>query len=452
MTAGGVATATSPRRTRRWALVRGVAVLPYVAWSLTLDLLAAVLWPPALLGALIIGRAPAWWRRLAWLTVRTAARTRAFSWLLTEARPGTAGSRASVVLQPPPVARLPRRSLLARLLLAPWWLALRWVMGWLGRVLALAAWVSRVVVGRDPRALRALRFTQQAYCSDADAYLLLLAPGRPRLPEPDPRLRAGAQVGAEYPPLPRWRRRVGFAALGVEAGAFMLAGSALVAKDAVAVEFFADCLVQGFIPLTGIYIVAQTGPLQLEQFGLHVLHPWRSLGWAVAMIATALLIAGSLALLIGPFLAAQDSSGDALVPDGAGLGWTIGFVALATVIAPLFEEFFYRGIVFQAFRGTGTWAAAVGSSFAFALAHFDFNPIAVADRTAIGIGLCWLFARTGRLLPGMFAHSINNAVVVPLEIGWTVEIALVLPVSLLCIALAVKRLSRHTGTWAPVET
>lgn len=441
------------RRPRRRALLRGVTVLPAFVHVLLLRVLAGLLLPVAWLSVVTFGRPPRWWRRFAWRVTRRGARTRAYAWLLTDVAPRRPAP--SLVVHEPPATPFRRRTSVLWPLGVPWWLLLRYLTGVLAWLLATASWLCRISVARHPERLRAAQWTLQAFATDLDCRVLLLVPGRVRLPEPDPRLRVGAAPDAlgDHAPLPPFTRRLGWIAIAVDlVGGLLVSslfyGSGGDAEDIVVVIFVADVAIQVLGPYLGIYLASQTGPLSVAQFGLHVLRPLRSLGWAVTLIALYAVLLLALLLLVLPF-AADDGGG--IVPDGASTAWTIAFVGLGTVVAPMFEEFFYRGFMFQALRqGRGTWAAAGISSFAFAAAHFEFSPFALADRALIGIGLCWLFARTGRLLPGMFAHSINNAIVIPLVIGWDWQIAIVLPASLAVIALIAAVVSHRRGEWAPL--
>ncbi len=440
----------TPRRTRWRALVRGISVLPALVVLVVLRAVALLLWLPAWVATLVLGRAPRWWRRLAWIVVTRAARTRAYVWLLTDRPP----RRSTVTLRPPP-AEVSRRSALARLVAAPWYLLLRYLTAVFAGLFAVAAWLCLVLARRHPARLRAAQWTAQAFATDLDCWLLLVSPARPRVPEPDPRLRPGARPGRDYAPLPPWTRRVGWVAVGVDLVGVMIisslfVGASLGVEPALWIVLLADLAIQFIGPYLAIYLASQSGPLTVAQFGLHAIRPLRSLGWAVVLVAIAGVVLFALAMLVGPFAAATEDGGG-IVPDDASTTWTIVFVAIGTVVAPIFEEFFYRGFVFQALRERrGTWGAAVISSVGFAAAHFDFDPVALANRALIGVGLCWLFARTGRLLPGMFAHSINNAIVIPLLIGWDWQIAIVLPASLAIIALLATIVSRRRGEWTPV--
>jgi membrane protease YdiL (CAAX protease family) len=445
-------------RTRRSALLRGFTLLPGLLVLVVLRLACLLAWPVAAAWVLLVARAPPWWRTLAGRTLRRATRQRAHAWLLSDVRAGRTPHPVAVQV-PAPGAGVSRRSLLARIALAPAGFVARWVLGGFAVSAAAGAWVCLVVARRHPAGLRRLQHRVLALCGDLDAYALLLVPARPRLPEVDPRLAVGGVAFVDHPPLPPWPRRMGRMAVGIDAfcgvvvvgavaGSF--AGAGVDLDHDVAAVLALDLLIQTLAPVMGFYLAASEAPLTVAQLGLHVLRPWRSALLAFGLIGSSAVVLASLGALALP-LAGDTSDGGGLIPDGASLGWTIVFIGLATVVAPVFEETFYRGILFQGLRaGRGTWTAAVISSVAFACAHLDFSPVALIDRSLIGIGLCYLLARTGRLLPGMFAHSINNAVVVPLTIGWTWQVPLVVVVSLLLVLLLAALASRLRGAWDPV--
>jgi membrane protease YdiL (CAAX protease family) len=101
---------------------------------------------------------------------------------------------------------------------------------------------------------------------------------------------------------------------------------------------------------------------------------------------------------------------------------TIGLAGVALfvcVIAPICEEFFFRGFIFGvlrrmrvvvAGRDIGTWVAAVITGILFGLSHTgsalsqDLVPLGF-----FGFVLCILRWRTGSLYPCMALHSLNNA-------------------------------------------
>lgn len=83
------------------------------------------------------------------------------------------------------------------------------------------------------------------------------------------------------------------------------------------------------------------------------------------------------------------------------------FVVIAVVFAPLFEEIFFRGFVHRGLRNSwGWWPAALTSAAVFSLAHFQitvFVPIFV-----LGVGLAWVYERTGSLWTSIAMHAVFN--------------------------------------------
>ncbi|MCW2996819.1 MAG: family intrarane metalloprotease [Solirubrobacterales bacterium] len=447
-----------PFRLRRRVLLRGLTLLPGLGVLVLLRVLTSLLWPVAALWILAVARTPHWWRSLAGRTLARATRQRAHAWLLTDARSGAAPP-AVPVAAPALGSHLPRRSLLARILLSPLYLLGRWTLGAFATVFAAFAWVCLLAAGRHPARVRRAQYRVLALCGDIDTYLLLLVAARPLLPEVDPRLAPAGARTADHMALPPWPRRTGRLAVGLDlfcglivvgaVGGLIGAAGADLSEDLAAILAL-DLLIQTLAPLMGFYLAASEAPLTVAHLGLHVLRPWRSAAAAFGLIGGYVVLLLALGALALPF-AAQTSGDNGLVPDGTSLGWTLAFLALATVIAPVFEEIFYRGIMFQALRaGRGTWTAAVVSSVFFAVAHLEFDPVALIDRSLIGIGLCYLFARTGRLLPGMFAHSINNAIVTPLAIGWTWQTPIVVVASLLAVLALAAVVSSRRGAWNPM--
>ncbi|MGO9588007.1 MAG: lysostaphin resistance A-like protein [Limisphaerales bacterium] len=82
--------------------------------------------------------------------------------------------------------------------------------------------------------------------------------------------------------------------------------------------------------------------------------------------------------------------------------------AFAVVLAPVAEEFIFRGMLYPFVKQLG-WPrlAWVGVSFAFALIHDDaatFVPLLV-----LALALTWLYEKTDNLLAPIAAHSLFNA-------------------------------------------
>lgn len=85
------------------------------------------------------------------------------------------------------------------------------------------------------------------------------------------------------------------------------------------------------------------------------------------------------------------------------------FVVLAVVMAPLFEEVFFRGFLFRGFAESWGWFwGAVASGVIFALAHLQLD-VAV-PLFALGFVLAWVYHRTGSLWTSIALHAVFNGV------------------------------------------
>jgi len=91
-------------------------------------------------------------------------------------------------------------------------------------------------------------------------------------------------------------------------------------------------------------------------------------------------------------------------------------VILAVVIlAPIAEEVFFRGVVFNAWlREGGRRWAFIGSSALFALIHASV--VALLPIFLLGLALAWTYQRTGNLLAPIAMHAMVNGVSVALAL------------------------------------
>jgi uncharacterized protein len=102
---------------------------------------------------------------------------------------------------------------------------------------------------------------------------------------------------------------------------------------------------------------------------------------------------------------------------GASHGATLVALGVMSVfIAPLLEEWFFRGVLFRALRQAlgnrtplaSSALAVVVSAVLFALAHGE--PLQFAGLAFLGIVLAVLVERTRRLVPSVITHASFNAV------------------------------------------
>ena len=85
----------------------------------------------------------------------------------------------------------------------------------------------------------------------------------------------------------------------------------------------------------------------------------------------------------------------------------LSFVSMC-VLAPIAEEFVYRGIAFGCLKRFGVSFAAVSSSLLFGLAHA--NPEQISYAFVFGLVLCAVTSRTGNLKTAIIMHFINNLI------------------------------------------
>jgi uncharacterized protein len=118
--------------------------------------------------------------------------------------------------------------------------------------------------------------------------------------------------------------------------------------------------------------------------------------------------------------------------------------ALTCVIAPICEEFLFRGFIFTALRSwRGPWSAAILTGLAFGAVHVLSAPVVyLVPLAALGFGLCLLYWRTGSLYPCIAAHSLNNSLAFGSLEGWGWQIPVLMVASLTAIGLLALTLIR----------
>jgi uncharacterized protein len=89
-----------------------------------------------------------------------------------------------------------------------------------------------------------------------------------------------------------------------------------------------------------------------------------------------------------------------------------GFALLSCFIAPIAEEFFFRGFMFRAIaeRVHPIWAALITGSV-FGVIHLAGSPVtSVVVLSIFGVALCLVLWRTGSLIPCIMLHAFNNSI------------------------------------------
>jgi len=109
---------------------------------------------------------------------------------------------------------------------------------------------------------------------------------------------------------------------------------------------------------------------------------------------------------------------------------------LTCVVAPICEEFLFRGFIFTALRNwRGTLPAALITGLVFGGVHAGSAPtLDIVPLAALGFGLCLLYRYSGSLYPSIVAHSLNNSLAFASLENWSWQLPVLLVGALLAIA------------------
>lgn len=127
-----------------------------------------------------------------------------------------------------------------------------------------------------------------------------------------------------------------------------------------------------------------------------------------------------------------------------GTGLLLLSALLTCVIAPICEEFLFRGFIFSALSNwKGPWPAALITGALFGGIHAGSAPaVDLVPLGVFGFGLCLLYRYSGSLYPCIAAHSLNNSLAFgSLESwGWQIPVLMVAALALIALfALALMR-------------
>jgi uncharacterized protein len=254
--------------------------------------------------------------------------------------------------------------------------------------------------------------------------------------------------GVERPPRPegpRWKPWMAWAALvaafaGALVGALVIgaigsaAGSSF-AHPSPAVNISATIVQDlSFIGAALLFASISGRPLP-EQFGLRPTRFWPAVGWMAVAFAAFYVFTLVWVAILGV------SPDDTKLPDELGVkDSTYALLAVAflvAVVAPIAEEFFFRGFFYGALRNwKGPWPAAVLTGLVFGSIHLGSAEAAFLLPLAFfGFSLCLLRERTGSLYPGIALHCANNSLAFGVSQHWSWEIPVLFACALGLISL-----------------
>jgi membrane protease YdiL (CAAX protease family) len=255
----------------------------------------------------------------------------------------------------------------------------------------------------------------------------------------------------DIPPWPAWTAPAAIVAgfvLGIAAGIIVgivakTSGSS-ISNPSPAVSLIGDVLFDAGFVAAAVYFARLGSRIRPSDFG------FRPVRWATA-IATVLAAGLSYYVITAIYATLLKFHGNEKLPKELGVGkGTAALVAASIfvcVIAPIAEEFFFRGFIFGglrrmrievAGRQLGTWVAAILTGILFGLAHTG----SASSRYLIPLGflgfvLCLVRWRTRSLYPCMALHSINNSLALGVsQLHWSGGGVLALIIGSLCVIAA----------------
>ncbi|MEB2334543.1 MAG: type II CAAX endopeptidase family protein [Anaerolineaceae bacterium] len=155
------------------------------------------------------------------------------------------------------------------------------------------------------------------------------------------------------------------------------------------------------LPVLVIFAFKRIHPrfLGFEKFDLLTM----GLGCGLIAISYPLIIAHNLLLTY----LGVNTQGEAMMKMFSELKSPVWLFATAVIVAPLVEEIFFRGFLFQGFRQRYGWIAALLlSSGIFAAAHLD--PVSFIPTFILGAVLGYVYHRSNSLWPSVILHLLNN--------------------------------------------
>jgi membrane protease YdiL (CAAX protease family) len=228
------------------------------------------------------------------------------------------------------------------------------------------------------------------------------------------------------------------------------AGSSL-SHPTPAVSLTGDLVFDLAFVAAALYFAGLRGRLRASDFGFR----WVPLKRAAAAVA---LAAVAYYVLTGIYAALFKLHANDKLPSELGAGKSTAALAAAgvfvCVVAPIAEEFFFRGFLFGvlrqwkirvAGRDLGTWLAAVVTGILFGLAHTgSASAVYLVPLGFLGFVLCLIRWKTGSLYPCMALHSINNSLALGInQLHWNaLEIVALILGSLLVIGAGTVPLAR----------
>jgi membrane protease YdiL (CAAX protease family) len=258
------------------------------------------------------------------------------------------------------------------------------------------------------------------------------------------------------PDRPGWRPWTAWAALVAAFGAALMGALVVGVIAAIAGADFSNptpavniaaTIVQDLCLIGSAVLFASMAGRPLPvQFGLRRTRFWPAVGWMALAFFAFYVFTLVWVSIVGA------NTDDTKLTDDLGVDRStvalLGAAFLVSVVAPIAEEFFFRGYFFGALRNwKGLWPAAIITGLVFGGIHVGSAELALLLPLAFfGFVLCLLRERTGSLLPCMVLHCANNSLAfgVSQHWDWQIPVLFVSALSLISLVAVVVR-----ARWRP---
>jgi membrane protease YdiL (CAAX protease family) len=132
--------------------------------------------------------------------------------------------------------------------------------------------------------------------------------------------------------------------------------------------------------------------------------------WNTLALGCGLVIASYVIIIIHNgllYLLGVETQGEEILGLFSGLESPVWFVVVGVIFAPVVEEIFFRGFLFQGFRQRYGWVkGALISSAAFSVAHLD--PVALIPTFILGVVMAYMYHRSNSVWPSIILHVLVN--------------------------------------------
>jgi uncharacterized protein len=208
-----------------------------------------------------------------------------------------------------------------------------------------------------------------------------------------------------------------------------------VSSNSPGVNVGATLIQDALLVACALWLASRVARPRLAQFGLRGAPLKRAIGWAALALALYLFFQLVYVAAVNPH-----EKQTTLQDLGAGSGGiaTVFIGILVVGVAPVTEEFFFRGFFYGALRTRFPFlAAALIDGVVFGLVHAPTGIEAVPPLVALGFAFCMAYEATGSILPTIALHALNNMVAFGADKdgSWAVGAVVAGAVVAACVAL-----------------